>query len=72
MDKYKKFMYIGIFILLISLVSSAGTYAFFTWISTSNTNVTLSILVISNFSFYNNESVLLTFLTVKVVLTPSV
>ena len=43
MDKYKKFMYIGIFILLISIVSSAGTYAWFTWISPSNTNVTLSI-----------------------------
>ena len=32
----------------------------------------LAILVISNFTLYNNESVLLAFLTVKVVLTPSV
>ena len=32
----------------------------------------LAILVISNFTLYNNESVLLVFLTVKVVLTPSV
>ena len=51
MDKYKKFMYIGIFILLISLVSSAGTYAWFTWISPSNTSVTLSIGTLADVTF---------------------
>ena len=51
MDKYKKFMYIGIFILLISLVGSAGTYAWFTWISPSNTSVTLSIGNLADVTF---------------------
>ena len=57
MDKYKKFMYIGIFILLISLVSSAGTYAWFTWISPSNTNVTLSIGNLADVTFTSGPDI---------------
>ena len=57
MDKYKKFMYIGIFILLISLVSSAGTYAWFTWKSSSNTNVTLSIGNLADVTFTSGPDI---------------
>ena len=57
MDKYKKFMYIGIFILLISLVSSAGTYAWFTWNSTNNTNLTMSIGASSDVIFKNGNDI---------------
>ena len=57
MDKYKKFMHIGIFILLISLVSSAGTYAWFTWISPSNTSVTLSIGNLADVTFTNGPDI---------------
>ena len=57
MNKYKKFMYIGIFILLISLVSSAGTYAWFTWISPSNTNVTLSIGNLADVTFTSGPDI---------------
>ena len=57
MDKYKKFMYIGIFILLISLVGSAGTYAWFTWISPSNTNVTLSIGTLADVTFTSGPDI---------------
>ena len=57
MDKYKKFMYIGIFILLISLVSSAGTYAWFTWISPSNTSVTLSIGNLADVTFTSGPDI---------------
>ena len=57
MDKYKKFMYIGIFILLISLVSSAGTYAWFTWISPSNTSVTLSIGNLADVTFTSGSDI---------------
>ena len=60
MDKYKKFMYIGIFILLISLVSSAGTYAWFTWISPSNTNVTLSIGNLADVTFTSGPDINIT------------
>ena len=57
MDKYKKFMYIGIFISLISLVSSAGTYAWFTWISPSNTSVTLSIGNLADVTFTSGPDI---------------
>ncbi len=57
MDKYKKFMYIGIFILLISLVSSAGTYAWFTWISPNNTSVTLSIGNLADVTFTSGPDI---------------
>ena len=57
MDKYKKFMYIGIFILLISLVGSAGTYAWFTWISPSNTSVTLSIGNLADVTFTSGPDI---------------
>ena len=60
MDKYKKFMYIGIFILLISLVSSAGTYAWFTWISPSNTSVTLSIGNLADVTFTSGPDINIT------------
>lgn len=39
----KRYIQIGILIVLISLVGLMGTYAWFTWKSSSNTNVTLSI-----------------------------
>jgi len=60
MDKYKNFMYIGIFILLISLVSSAGTYAWFTWISPSNTSVTLSIGNLADVTFTSGPDINIT------------
>ena len=60
MDKYKKFMYIGIFILLISLVSSAGTYAWFNWISPSNTSVTLSIGNLADVTFTSGPDINIT------------
>ena len=60
MDKYKKFMYIGIFILLISLVSSAGTYAWLTWISPSNTSVTLSIGNLADVTFTSGPDINIT------------
>ena len=44
-------MYIGLFILLISLVGSIGTYAWFTWSSTDNTSVTLSIGELADVTF---------------------
>ena len=43
MNKYKTYMYIGIFILLLSLVGSATTYAWLTWKSTNNTSLTMTI-----------------------------
>ena len=60
MDKYKKFMYIGIFILLISLVGSAGTYAWFTWISPNNTSVTLSIGNLADVTFTSGPDINIT------------
>ena len=51
MNKSKKYMYIGLFILLISLVGSIGTYAWFTWSSTDNTSVTLSIGELADVTF---------------------
>ena len=53
MEKEKKFMIIGVFILLITLVGAAGTYAWFTWSSTTNTNLTMSIGASSDVIFNN-------------------
>ena len=44
-------MYIGLFILLVSTVGSIGTYAWFTWSSTDNTSVTLSIGELADVTF---------------------
>ena len=57
MEKEKKFMIIGVFILLISLVGAAGTYAWFTWSSTSNTNLTMSIGASSDVIFKNGNDI---------------
>ena len=57
MEKEKKFMIIGVFILLISLVGAAGTYAWFTWSSTNNTNLTMSIGVSSDVIFKNDNDI---------------
>ena len=43
MNKAKKFIIVGISILIISLVGATATYAWFTWSSTDNTSVTMSI-----------------------------
>ena len=57
MEKEKKFMIIGVFILLISLVGAAGTYAWFTWSSTNNTNLTMSIGASSDVIFKNGNDI---------------
>ncbi len=57
MEKEKKFMIIGVFILLISLVGAAGTYAWFTWSSTTNTNLTMSIGASSDVIFKNGNDI---------------
>ena len=51
MNKNKIYMYIGLFILLVSTVGSIGTYAYFTWSSTNNTSVTLSIGELADVTF---------------------
>ena len=51
MNKNKIYMYIGLFILLVSTVGSIGTYALFTWSSTDNTSVTLSIGELADVTF---------------------
>ena len=57
MEKEKKFMISGVFILLITLVGAAGTYAWFTWSSTSNTNLTMSIGASSDVIFKNGNDI---------------
>ena len=57
MEKEKKFMIIGVFILLISLVGAAGTYAWFTWSSANNTNLTMSIGTSSDVIFKNGNDI---------------
>ena len=47
----KRYIQIGILIVLISLVCLMGTYAWFTWKSSSNTNVTLSIGNLADVTF---------------------
>ena len=57
MEKEKKFMIIGVFILLITLVGAAGTYAWFTWSSANNTNLTMSIGTSSDVIFKNGNDI---------------
>ena len=57
MEKEKKFMIIGVLILLITLVGAAGTYAWFTWSSTNNTNLTMSIGTSSDVIFKNGNDI---------------
>lgn len=51
MTKEKKYMIIGIFILMITLVGGVGTYAWFTWKSTSNTSLTMTIGKMADVTF---------------------
>ena len=57
MEKEKKFMIIGVLILLITLVGAAGTYAWFTWSSANNTNLTMSIGASSDVIFKNGNDI---------------
>ena len=57
MEKEKKFMIIGVLILLITLVGAAGTYAWFTWSSINNTNLTMSIGASSDVIFKNGNDI---------------
>ena len=57
MEKEKKFMIIGIFILLISLVGTAGTYAWFTWSSTNNTSLTMTIGKLADVIFTSGNNI---------------
>ena len=57
MEKEKKFMIIGVLILLITLVGAAGTYAWFTWSSANNTNLTMSIGTSSDVIFKNGNDI---------------
>ena len=53
----KRYIQIGILIVLISLVCLMGTYAWFTWISPSNTNVTLSIGNLADVTFTSGPDI---------------
>ena len=55
--KAKKYMVVGIFVLLISLVGSIGTYAWFTWSSTNNTSLTMSIGELADVSFSSDNDI---------------
>ena len=55
--KAKKYMIIGIFILMIALVGSVGTYAWFTWKSTSNTSLTMTIGKIADVIFSSGNDI---------------
>ena len=55
--KAKKYMIVGIFVLLISLVGSIGTYAWFTWSSTNNTSLTMSIGELADVSFSSGNDI---------------
>ena len=55
--KAKKYMIIGIFILMIALVGSVGTYAWFTWKSTSNTSLTMSIGKLADVIFTSGNDI---------------
>ena len=57
MSKYKTYMYIGIFILLISLIGSATTYAWLTWKSTSNTSLTMTIGKMADVTFSSGNDI---------------
>ena len=55
--KAKKYMIVGIFVLLISLVGSIGTYAWFTWSSTNNTSLTMSIGELADVIFSSGNDI---------------
>ena len=57
MTKEKKYMIIGIFILMITLVGSVGTYAWFTWKSTSNTSLTMTIGKLADVIFTSGNNI---------------
>ena len=57
MTKEKKFMMFGVILLLISLVGSLGTYAWFTWKSTNNTSLTMSIGKLADVIFTSGNSI---------------
>ena len=56
----KRYIQIGILIVLISLVGLMGTYAWFTWISPSNTSVTLSIGNLADVTFTSGPDINIT------------
>ena len=53
----KRYIQIGILIVLMSLVGLMGTYAWFTWKSSSNTNVTLSIGNLADVTFTSGPDI---------------
>ena len=53
----KRYIQIGILIVLISLVGLMGTYAWFTWKSSSNINVTLSIGNLADVTFTSGPDI---------------
>ena len=57
MTKEKKYMIIGIFILMITLVGGVGTYAWFTWKSTSNTFLTMTIGKLADVIFTSGNNI---------------
>ena len=57
MTKEKKYMIIGIFILMITLVGGVGTYAWFTWKSTSNTSLTMTIGKMADVTFSSGNDI---------------
>ena len=57
MNKEKKFMMFGVMLLLISLVGSLGTYAWFTWKSTNNTSITMSVGKLADVIFTSGNSI---------------
>ena len=57
MTKEKKYMIIGIFILMITLVGGVGTYTWFTWKSTSNTSLTMTIGKMADVTFYSGNDI---------------
>ena len=57
MNKDKKFMLFGVILLLMSLVGSLGTYAWFTWKSTSNTFLTMTIGKLADIIFTSGNSI---------------
>ena len=57
MNKDKRFMLFGVILLLMSLVGSLGTYAWFTWKSTSNTSLTMTIGKLADIIFTSGNSI---------------
>ena len=57
MTKEKKFMMFGVILLLISLVGSLSTYAWFTWKSTNNTSITMNIGQLADVIFTSGNDI---------------